>query len=99
MFVQRNPLALLAASLLTAALSVPAWSAEVSDVKLTTTAMATPPGQFGGTVVTEPVAVAAAGQVAEKVGIGEPTQAIETHSRRMAARAPLEAPLILGVRY
>jgi len=44
-------------------------------------------------------AVGTAEQVAEKVGIGEPTQAIETHSRRMAARAPLEAPLILGVRY
>jgi len=90
---------LLAASLLTAALSVPAWSAEISDVKLATTAMVTRAGQSGGTVVAEPVAVGASAQVAEKVGIGEPTQAIETHSRRMAARAPLEAPLILGVRY
>ena len=90
MFSQRG-MVVLAAGLLAAVLCSPA------DAEDATTRAA--PAKPGPTADAKPAAGEAAAQAMGIVGLEGPTRTTDKIARRIAARVPLQAPLILGVRF
>jgi|SRR5215471_11931580 len=97
MFSQRG-MVVLAAGLLAAALCSPA-DAEDARAGLAPKTSRAAPAKPGPTADAMPAAGETAAQAMGIVGLEGPTRTTDKLARRMAERAPLQTPLILGVRF